>query len=494
MNENSVVIRYLKKLGYNPQTDYYSNISYWKEWWQNSVKKFHEYHDQNGDKRELYKLGMAKRGCEDWSSILYTEKDSMVCNNSTNQKYLDQQLKKMKFDDVIPDNIENAFWSGTVGTIVRIQNAILEKSELKADDKTEINLINVTADKIIPLRIENGKIIDVAFVSQTIKEDKKTYYIEIHELKDDGYVIKNIFIDEDGNETDKDGIIKEYSTHSEIPLFDLLSPRIVNNLENNNGLGISIYANAIDQLMNVDIAYNNYVMDTVLGGKKVFYNKSLIKYNTRQITDKTTGETVTQELPVYPDDITKQQFKILDGDMSSANDDALIHEYNPLLRVDENENNINLALNLYAFKIGLGKSRYKFENGAVVTATQYIGENQDLVSNAKKHRNALNNYTVGISRAVLLLGRILFNAGTDENDEITLTNKDGFLVDDETLQQQYREDFKSGLMSKVTYLMKARGMTKEQAEEEIRLANEDNPQVKDILGTKNEDNEEEELI
>lgn len=487
MDENSIVIKYLKKLGYTPQVDYYGNISYWKQWWQNSVKKFHEYHDQNGDKRELYKLGMAKRGCEDWASILYTEKDSMVCNNSVNQAYLDKQLKELKFDDIIPENIENAFWSGTLGTIVRITGAIKENNELKADEKTKIKLINVTADKIIPLRVENGEIIDVAFVSKTTKENKNTYYIEIHELKEDeGYVIRNIYIDDDGNEQPKKGVIPEYSTHSNIPLFDLLGPRIVNNLDNNNGLGVSVYANAIDQLKGVDIAYNIYVMDSVLGGKKVFYNKSLVKYNVRQITDNETGETITQEIPVYPDDITKQQFQVLSDEMQTANDQTLIQEYNPSLRITDNEDNINLALNLYAFKIGLGKSRYKFENGAVVTATQYVGENQDLVANAKKHRNALNDYTVGIARAILLLGRILFNAGTDENDEITLTNKDGFLVDDETLQEQYRQDFQAGLMSKVTYLMKARGMTEEQAKKEIELANQDNPSIDDILGTRNE--------
>ena len=487
MDENNIVIKYLKSKNYNPQVSYYGNISYWKEWWQNSVKKFHEYHDQNGDKRELYKLGMAKLGCEDWASILYTEKDSMICNNQINQDYIDKQLKKLKFDEVIPENIENAFWSGTVGTIIRINNAIKENNELKADEKTNVSLINVTADKIIPLKIENGKIIDVAFVSKTTEENKNTYYIEIHELKEnDGYVIKNIYIDDNGNELTKKGIIPEYSTHSNIPLFYLLSPRIVNNLDNNNGLGVSIYANATDQLKGVDIAYNNYIMDSVLGGKKVFYNKSLVKYNVRQITDEKTGETITQEIPVYPDDITKQQFQVLSDEMETANDKTLIQEYNPSLRVNENEKNINLALNLYSFKIGLGKSRYKFENGTVVTATQYIGENQDLVSNAKKHRSALNEYTVGIVRTLLLLGRILFNAKTDETDEISLTNKDGFLVDDETLQEQYRQDFQAGLMSKITYLMKARGMTEEQAKKEIELAKKDNPSIDDILGTRNE--------
>ena len=486
MDGNSTVIKYLKKLGYEPITDYYGNISYWEEWYKNDVKKFHEYYDDNGTKREIYRLGMAKRGCEDWSSVLYTEKDIMTCDKPANQEYLNKKLEEMKFEDIVPENIENAFWSGTLGTIVRVKNAILKDNVLTADNKTTEELINVTADKIVPLRVEHGKIIDVAFVSKASDNSKIMYYIEIHELKDDGYVIKNVFINENGEEeATENNILKEYKTHSDVPLFSLLEPKIVNNIGNNNGLGISIFANATDQLKGCDIAYNNFVMDVYLGGKKVFYNKSLIKYNTETYTDKD-GNTVTKEIPIYPDDLTKQQFKVLDGELSSVNDDTLIHEYNPELRADENEKIVNFALNLYSFKIGLGKGYYKFENGTVVTATQYLGENKDLVGNAKKHRRALNDYTVGIAKAILLLGRILFSEQVDENDNIQLTNKDGFLVSDEELQQQYREDFRAGLMSKVTYLMKARGMSEEQAKQEIEKAKADNPDIDSILGTRNE--------
>lgn len=482
MNSNSVVIKYLESKGYGPRTGYYGYIELWREWYENEVSKFHEYHDQNGEKRELYKLGMAKRGCEDWSSILFTEKDKITCTNQVNQDYLDKELARMHFDEVVPENIEEAFWSGTCGTITRVKNAILNGKELIADDKTSFDLINVSADMIIPLRVEHKRIIDVAFVSTIQKEQKNYFYIEIHELKDDGYVIKNVYVDESGNETKFDGVLEEFYTHSNIPLFNLLSPRIVNNLKNKNGLGISVYANAIDQLKGCDLAYNNFLKDIELGGKKVFYNKKLLKYVTKTYTNEETGEKVVQDIPIYPDDVTKQQFQVLGDEMDSVNDNTLVHEYNPDLRADEDEKIINLNLNLYSFKLGLGKGRYKFENGTVVTATQYVGENQDLVQNAKKHRNALNEYTVGIARSVLLLGKLLFGFDLDENDTISLTNKDGFLVSDEELQEQYRQDLNSGLMSKLTYLMKARGMTLEQAQQELALAREDNPQLKDLLG------------
>lgn len=481
MDENSVIIKWLNKNGYSPQTDYYSNIDLWEQWWRNNVTKFHEYRDPDGEKRELFKLGMAKRGCEDWSSILYTEKDSLSCEDKNNQEYLDKVLADLKFDDIIPENIENAMWSGTVGTIIRIKNAYIEDGKLKADEKTKMKFVNVNADSVIPLRVEAGEIIDVAFASTIQKQDETIYYLELHELKEEGYVIRNIYLNDKGEEVSNENVIGEYKTGSKYPLFSVLSPGITNNIKNNNGLGISIYANAIDELKGCDLTYNNYLMDTYLGGKKVFYNKSLVKYVIKTITDKD-GNVKTEEIPIYPDDLARQQFRILEDDVNNANSDALIHEYNPSLRTDENERNINLSLSLYSFKIGLGKARYKFENGNIVTATQYVGDNQDLVSNAKKHRKALNKYTVGIARAILLLGRILFNESVNEEDNIELTNKDGFLVDDETLQEQYRQDFKDGLMSKKTYLMKARGMSEADAEAELALVREQNPSINDILG------------
>lgn len=478
---NNVILKYLSSLGYNVSGDYYNQIDIWKAWWQNSVKNFHEYHDQNGEKRELYKLGMAKRGCEDWSSILFTERDEMICDNQNNQEYLNTQLKELKFNDMIPDNIETAFWSGTEATILRVKNAKVVGKKIVADENTKTQLINVNASQIIPLKVDNGEIIDVAFVSETIINQKKGYYIEIHELGENGYTVYNKYIDEQGNELQNDEVVDEYETGTDVKLFSILRPRILNNIDNNNGLGISVYANAIDLLKSCDLAYNNYNKDMELGGKKVFYNKKLVKYNVREYTNPETGETIREEIPIYPDDLTKQQFQVLNDDIDTANDETLIHEYNPELRVAEDEQAINLALNLFAFKCGMGKY-YRFDNGTVVTATQYIGENKDLVSNAKKHRNAVNEYVVGIAKAILFIGRTLFNEPVTEEDEINLTDKDGFLISDEELQERYRQDYQAGLMSKKKYLMKARGMSEEQALQEIEEAKKDNPTVEQIIG------------
>lgn len=463
MDENSVVIKYLQKLGYQPSTSYYSNIDLWYAWYQNFVKEFHEYHDHNGKVRRIHRLGMGKRLCEDWSSILYTEKDDIVCKNKNNQAYVDKMLKNVKFDDNLADNIETAFWSGTVGTITRIKDVKVVNKQITKTDKTHFELVNVDASQIIPLRIEDGNIIDVAFVSTTTVGTTSAYYIEIHELKENGYVVKNIYIDEKGNPVKNDKVPDEYETGADIPIFNLLSPRIVNNIDDNNGLGISIFANSTDQLETCDTVYNNFYMDFYLGGKKLFYNKKLTKYETVTYTDKDTGETVTQEIPIYPDDITKQQFQVIGDDMDHVNEDSLIHEFNPDLREADNEAGLNFALNMLSFKCGLGKDYYRFEHGQVVTATQALIDNRDLTGNAKKHRSAVNDYAVGIVRSLLLLGRILLGENVDENDEIELTDKDGFLISEEDLKNQYMSEIASGLRQPYEYRMKFFGEDEETA-------------------------------
>ena len=99
---NNVVLKYLKSKGYNTvSTDYYNFVETWESWWKNQVD-FHKYHDQTGKERKMFSLGMAKRLAEDWSSILFTERDEITTKANTdeqtevNNEYLNNQLKILK--------------------------------------------------------------------------------------------------------------------------------------------------------------------------------------------------------------------------------------------------------------------------------------------------------------------------------------------------------------------------------------------------------------
>jgi len=490
---NNVVLKYLKEQGYGTvSTDYYKWIECWENWWKNEVD-FHKYHDQSGTQRKQYTLGMAKRVSEDWASILFTERDEITTQGRTqnqtkaNNEYLAKQLKVLKVYQDLPIAIEKAMATGTAGAILRVNHVKKDKkNNLIADNRTRLDIIYVGAKQIIPLKVEHGKIVDVAIVSEDNIENKKQYYVEIHKLsynnklEKDIYYIENVYLDENGKEKEKEGIAKNYTTNSSVPLFSILKPAIANPLDtsynNINGLGFSVYGTAIDQLKSCDITYNNFVMDFYLGGKKVFYNKKIVNTKTVQIKD-IDGNIKEEQIELYPDDITKQQWKTYGDEMSNLQEEPALTEYNPELRVEEDKEGIQFALNMLSFKCGLGTKYYEFNGSSVVTATQYVGDRQDLIVNANKHRKNVDEFVSGICKAILLLGRILFKENVTEECTVIVTDKDGFMVDTETAKQEFRQDIAQGIRQAWEYRVKFFGEDEDTAKAMVK-----DEEIEDIEG------------
>lgn len=262
-----------------------------------------------------------------------------------------------------------------------------------------------------------------------------------------------------GNELEKKNVPKSYTFNSDIPLFSICKTPIANPCEvdyKTNGLGYSMFGSAIDQLLACDIAYNNFVMDFYLGGKKVFYNKKIVKIETIAVKDKN-GRVTERNIPVYPDDITRQQWATYGDEMGQLNDDPAVKEYNPDLRVEEDTKGIQFALDVLSFKAGLGMKYYQFNANGVVTATQYTGDRQDLVKNAKKFRKNVNKFIKGICKASLFLGRVIFKENVTEDCDIELIDQDGFLVDTETAKAEFRQDIAQGIRQAWEYRVKFLG-------------------------------------
>lgn len=458
---NETILKYLRSKGYNPDESYYSRIKEWIEIWKGKTDwhKYYVVYEGKAEKKEMYSLGMAKRVSEDWSSICWTEKDT-VTTTKKNQKILDSVLTKMQFNKRLPSSIEKSAYSGTCGAILRPKNFKKVGDRLILSSFSKLDLIFLNASQIVPLRVESGNVVDCAFISEEKKSKKKIYYIEIHELiiqknqnneEVENYRIRNIYINEKGEEITKKGVIKEYYINSDISLFSLLRPPIDNPISENNGLGFSVYGGAIDQLKSCDINYHNFVMDFYLGGKKVFYNKRLTGI------DENGNE-------VSPDDLSKQQFQIVGDPNLNIADNSLIHEHNPDLRVEDNTNGLQFSLDLLSFKCMLGTKFYQFDTSSrEVTKAEYLGGKQDLVKNAKKYRSNVDEFIINICRGILLLRRILFNNKVNENDKIEVANTDGFLVSEEELKQQYLEEIAAGLRQPWEYRVKFFGEDEETA-------------------------------
>ena len=71
----------------------------------------------------------------------------------------------------------------------------------------------------------------------------------------------------------------------------------------------------------------------------------------------------------------------------------------------------------------------------------------------------------------MLLGRKVYGANVTEDCEIQVTNKDGILVSDEELKEQYIKEISLGIRSIEEYRQKFFGEDEEKARKMIALAN-----------------------
>lgn len=451
------ILQYLNhKFNVGLQTEYYQNIQLWKAWWQGYVKSFHTFHELSGNRvleRRLYSMKMAKKVCEDWASILLNEKTEITIADKAGSEFV-QGLKQTAgvlgandFWERGNELIERAFYSGTGAFVLRLENMLVgvDGSVLRSPE-TQIGIDYLDAMYIYPLSIKRGKITEAAFASVQLVQGKRQVYLEEHTLQGGNYVITNELFDcESGVMTPKalpPGIAPMLNTGSPIPWFSIVEPNLSNNLPCSNGMGISVYANAIDELQNVDITFNNFVKDFKLGGKKVFYNKSMV----RRTKD---GEMVT------PDDVAQQLFLQVDADSDvDADLKTLIQEYNPALRVEENTKGIQAALDYLSFKCGLGTRYYSFDGGTIQTATQYTGERQDLVQNANKHYIVVDRALQSLVRGILYIGREILGQPIKEDAEIDIKFEDSYIIDKEQERERDRQDVLDGIMQKFEYRMK----------------------------------------
>ena len=459
------VIDYLNRTyGYDLDSTYYSYIGDWTNWWKGRYKPFHVYHekDYTGHKkeREMYSLRMAKKVCEDWASILMNEKVRFEFEDKASQEFIcgaedtyGGVLAENHFEIKGNELVEKAFASGTGAFVLRIQGMEAMGETVKRSSDSKIKIEYLTANHIVPLSVSYGEITEAAFVSDVLQGGEEYVYIETHRLEGGQYRITNAYFEDEEGQLKPaplpEGMIESFTTGSDIPLFTIVKPNLVNNIMD-TALGISIFANAIDNLKGVDLAFHNFNRDFKLGGKKVFVNDSLTK------TDEY-GNTIT------PDDVAQQLFVTV-GDDIVRDEKTLIQEHNPTLRVQENIDGIQAQLDYLSFKCGLGAKYYQFNaGGTAVTATQYAGEKQDLMKNINKQYIALDGALKRLIRSILWIGREIVGAPVDPDTKVTVKFDDSFISDKDSERANDLQELRDGIMQKWEYRVKWYGEDEETA-------------------------------
>ena len=449
---SNAIKQYLSKRQYKTASDdTYNHIDNWLDWYQGDVEEFHEYKVFNGvvtTSQKRYRLGMAKKICEDWANLLLNEKVDIKAGEYSNR--LEEILKANNFLTRANQLIELSFALGT-GAFVEYKNGT-----------GNVIIDYIRADMIYPLSWDNGDITECAFGSTRIIDGKEIVYLQIHRLgkKEDGenpaeYYIENKYVDaKTGDEVDvPEDIEPLVKTRIEIPLFQIITPNICNNIDLDSPLGISVYANAIYQLMGCDLVYDSYMNEFVLGRKRILVPISQAKIQMEKdgVAAPTfdPGDNVYYQMP---------------GDRQS---DLKLTEVDMTIRAQDHELGIQRSLDILSFMCGMGAGRYKFENGGVKTATEVISDKSDLYQNRQKNSIIVNAAIINMVSAVALLDSGNSVAATVDCD-------DSIIEDSNATIDKNIKLVNAGLRSKITAIMEINKCSEEEAQKELERIAGDN--------------------
>lgn len=385
------------------------------------------------EERKMNMLNTAKVLCDCFSDLTFSEQVEITIDDETYQQYVNEQFNKNGFWKKAPELLSIAYALG--GCCIKV---------FAENGKPRIDYIH--ADKFIPVGWNGAEIFDGIFSAVTVSDGK---YYTLIERQRKGKAEYRLFAsggsDSLGAEIELNKLYNDLPPKvdygNEASMFSYFKPAVSNNCEYDVPLGMSIYANALDTLKSLDIAFDSFSREFVLGKKRIIIPASSV----RTITDTDSGE------PVRYFDANDEAFVALN--MEDA-EKAKIVDNTVELRVEEHISAINALLNILCFQVGLSAGTLSFDAvQGVKTATEVISQDSKTQRTIKSNKNLLTEMIEGLVHSLIALGVWLGDLN-QKDYTITVGWQDNVVIDDNTLLDNTIKAFSSGLMDRITAIMK----------------------------------------
>ena len=446
----------LKKKSINlAVSEIYDYMPVWKSWYKGDVADFHHYKETvNGleVQKERLTMNMPKKVCEDIAKLLWTEKTRLELSNkkATERLWKILDSKENSFTINFPIFLEKGLAIGT-GALIEYKNS-----------RNETIIDYVLGDTLIPYKYTNSYINGLITISRFQEEErrKKIFYTHItyHEYIDGKYIVLNELYksssdDELGKQIEfktKFPDIKEVNEiETSVPRFQIFKPNLANNIDMSSPMGISIFANSIDRFKGLDIKYDSFFREFKLGKKRILVDPSAMKG--KMEADANGNVRLVQYFDT--EDETYVGINGMDGQPAKDIDFSL--------RANEHIESINAELNWLSSNLGLGNNYYKFDGDGVRTATEVMSENSQAFR-TKVH------YDIIVNDILYDLVKVICEMDGIKTNKISIIPDDSIIEDKNALEVRALQEVSQGLRSKLSYLMEVKGMTEQEAEEELK--------------------------
>ena len=287
------IFNYFKKKGIDTvDPSFYRKIAEWISWYEGNVRNFSFYKVYSG--RGTYKrcrrksMGMAKKLSEDIADLLLNERVTITLDDDQTNEYVQQVLDDNRFLVMGNDYQERKAFTGTVAYIPYLEDVEITEDGEVLSGRICINYVD--APNIYPVTWNNGRVTECIFAFPHTISRKKYVQLQSHLLENGEYVISNTVLrcesgSQEGTELTEEEwkllkpfktLAKEVKTGSAEPQFVIDRLNITNNADQNNPMGVAIFANAIDTLKKLDTEYDSYCNEFELGRKRIFVRPEML--------------------------------------------------------------------------------------------------------------------------------------------------------------------------------------------------------------------------
>jgi A118 family predicted phage portal protein len=430
----------------------YKLIDKWKAIYSGYLKDWHEisYMTVNGKKqRQRASMGMAKVAAQKMATLIFNEKCEINVSEEGLEKQIKEILKDNKFNREFRRYLEYGFALGGM-----VMKAYYENNKIKVS--------YTTADCFVPLAWDNFRVTEGVFVSTFRKGEKRLTHLEWHIWEEGNYIVRNeLYEAKSDNELGVNVPLKTYfkDLEEEITFYEIqktifvyFKPNIANNFDTNSPLGISIFANALDTLKSLDIAFDSFQREFALGKKRIIVPQSAIK----TVVDPETGS-VTRYFDA--DDEVYEAMNIGGG-----MDTEKVHDISVELRVEEHVGAINALLNILAMQIGFNAGTFTFDGLGVKTATEVVSENSETFRTKQDHETNVEAAIQELVDAIVEIADTFEVFPRPADYEVSVAFDDSIAQDKDADINEQIKLLTNGLQLRKKALMKIHGLTEKEAE------------------------------
>ena len=475
---------------------YYFGIFVWKYLYKGYYKPWHRIAAPTLSSpyatRDMERMDIAKAICAEMAGLIWSEQCDIHVSQGDGEeqpldKFVHEILLKNNFWTKMQEFVEQVLALG--GGAVKVWYEVKHDSRgNEIPDSGQIKLGFCMADQFVPTAWDNAKVYDGVFISRHAKDGY--YYTRLEWQRWDGlnyYITNELYRaeqKEEGTVEPQDILGFKYPLNEIYPflneetalqgidtsLFAYCRTAIANNIDDNSPLGVSIYANALSTLKALDVCYDSFMREFILGKKRIIVPAQCI----RTIIDPETGE------PRRYFDATDEVYEALATDTTEA---LQIKDNTVELRVEEHKAAINTFLSILCLQVGFSAGTFTYEQSqGVKTATEVISENSKTYKTIKNNQAQIKSMLEQLVNAIIQVAA-LYDVQWDGYSvknlaqncmEIKVVFDDSILQDRQTNINEGISLVNNKLMSKTKFMIDKLGYTEDEAKAEIdQIAKED---------------------